>query len=291
MPDRLSYAIDYARQDFWTLPCDKEKHASIKWVHLQRRPMTTQERHAGWPNRSDRNIALICGRRAGLLVLTVNVKNGHDGHATLKRLGWDRIIPPTPTILTPSGGRALCFKVPGPDFSQFVFNTHVHPDGYDGLEFRGGDDHYQLVPPSRTPDGAYTFVRPWTLKRLRADLADLPGEILQVWVMLDRRGAKIFARDEPETIGKPRKHPPAAAVTTNLSPPPPTQTRRSHTRSTLVATATPPSTPTITTVLTTENSRVLVDGFDVYERECAEVLCSRMDLSGDTLDAGVKFRC
>jgi hypothetical protein len=143
MLDRLSYAMDYVDQDFWILPCKKgEKHAAIKWKHLERRPMTAQERHAGWPNRSDRNIALICGRRAGLLVLNSNTKNGHDGPGTLRRLGWDRIVPPTPTIATPSGGLAYCFKLPDADLCPFPFNTYVHPPGFPGLGFRGGDDHY-----------------------------------------------------------------------------------------------------------------------------------------------------
>jgi hypothetical protein len=100
-----------------------------------------------------------------LLGLNINIKNGHDGHATLQRLGWT--IPPTPTIRTPSGGLCHCFKIPDPQLYPFPFGTHVHPDGYPGLEFRGAGG-YQLVPTSRTPEGAYEFVPPWTSGRICA---------------------------------------------------------------------------------------------------------------------------
>jgi hypothetical protein len=226
--DRLPDAIDYAKQDFWPLPCKKdEKESAIKWAHLHRRPMTAQERHDGWPNRSDRNIALICGRRAGLLVLNINVKRGHDGHATIKRLGWH--IPQTPTIATPSGGLAICFQPPDPHDFPFPFKTYVHPEGYDGLEFRGGDDHYQLFPPSRTAEGVYAFVPPWTIDQLRQDLADLPDCILQAWYLLDCGGEHFSRRARHHQHNSESRTTLASAPPTDLSPQP-TLPRRSQAR-------------------------------------------------------------
>jgi hypothetical protein len=290
MADLLADAMDYAKQDFWPLPCKKgEKDAAIKWKHLKRRPMTAQERHAGWPPRSHRNIALICGWRAGILFLNINVKNGHNGHATLQRLGW--VLPPTPTIRTPSGGLALAFKVPGPDFSQFPFNTHVHPKDYDGLEFRGGDNRYQLVPPSRTPEGVYAFVHPWTLERLRADLADLPGCILQAWVRLDSR-AKNFRGDEPENIGNTRKRPSAAVLTTDLSAA--KETRRLHEQSPEAEKPSAPPVP-LTTITTTLLPCVYTD-FDGGEVEthddaCTAYVCGLVRLDASSMQGNWPFHC
>jgi Bifunctional DNA primase/polymerase, N-terminal len=155
-------------------------------------------------------------RGGDLLALNINVKNGHDGPAILRRLGW--MIPPTTTIRTPSGGPCHFFKVPDPTLYPFPFGTHVYPDGYDGIEFRGAGA-YQLVPTSRTPEGVYTFVPPWTLDRFRADLADLPGAILQAWVRLDRRGAKISREIGPAISSPSRKPALPAALPTDLSPP------------------------------------------------------------------------
>ena len=52
-----------------------------------------------------------------------------------------------------------------------------------------------------------------------------------------------------------------------------------------------PTSTTITTVLTTENNRVWVDGFDVYERECVEAICQRVELPIDSLMGTWPFPC
>ena len=194
-----------------------------------------------------------------------------------------------PTIRTASGGLCYFFGVPDRTLYPFPFGTHVHPDGYDGLEFRGAGG-YQLVPTSRTPEGAYEFVPPWTLDRFRADLEVLPSAILQAWVRLDR-GAQKFTRDTPENSGNARKPPSALEQTTDLSPPQPPQTRRSHTRPAPKATATETDLPTITTRLSPDECRLFVDGFDLHERECAEAVCERMGLSVDALERGYSFCC
>jgi Bifunctional DNA primase/polymerase, N-terminal len=292
MPDRLPIVLRWVQQGCRPIPCQAgTKHARDSWTRFQRRDPTVHDRHRWWTGtrQNNENVALILGPPPGgnLLVLNVNVKNGHDGPATLRRLGW--IIPPTPTIATPSGGLAHCFKVPDPTIYAFPFGTHVHPPGYEGLEFRGAKG-YQLVPTSRTPKGRYEFVPPWTLDRFRADLAELPGAILQAWVQLDR-GAKIFARDEPVIVSQTRQHASTATLPTTPHPPQPRPQKRSQARPPQKPKSPPPNTTTITTVLTADNDRVFVDGFDLRERVCAEVLCGRMDLSVDSLDDGRSFHC
>lgn len=292
MPDRLPIVLDWRQQECRPIACRAgTKHAAHGWERFQREDPTRVDLHRWWTGtrQNNENVALILGPPPGgnLLVLNVNIKNGHHGHATLQRLGWT--IPETPTIATPSGGLAHCFKVPDPGLYPFRFGTYVHPDGFEGLEFRGAGG-YQLVPTSRTPEGVYTFVPPWTLERFRADLAELPGAILQAWVHLDR-GARIFGRDEPATISNARKPASTPGLPTDLSLPSPKQHKRSHARPAhKPKTATPTST-TITTVLTIENDRVWVDGFDVYERECAEAICQRVDLSVDSLMGTWPFPC
>jgi hypothetical protein len=292
MPDRLPIVLDWLQQECRPIPCrDGTKHAAHGWERFQREDPTRVDLHRWWTGKrqNNENIALILGPKPGgnLLFLNVNIKHGHDGPATLRRLGWK--IPETPTIATPSGGRAHAFKVPDPQLYPFPFNTHVHPTGYEGLEFRGAAA-YQLVPTSRTPEGVYTFVPPWTLEQFRADLADLPGAILQAWVRLDR-GAK-FSRDfGPANIGNPRKPASAAGLPTDLSHPQPKPHKRSQVRPAPQAQATTPNYTTITTRLSTDECRLFVDGFDLRERECAEVVCGRLDVPVSSLDDGRPFLC
>jgi hypothetical protein len=73
------------------------------------------------------------------------------------------------------------------------------------------------VPTSRTPNGAYEFVPPWTLDRFRADLAEVPGAIVQAWIMLDRRGAKVWTHDDPATTSHTHKPASTTAQATDLS--------------------------------------------------------------------------
>jgi hypothetical protein len=292
MSDRLPIVLSWVQQGCRCIACRAgTKRGAHGWERFEREDPTRVDLHRWWTGKrqNNENIALILGPPPGgnLLFLNVNIKNGHNGPATLRRLGWK--IPETPTIATPSGGRAHAFKVPDPVLHPFRFGTYVHPDGYDGLEFRGAGG-IQLVPTSRTPEGVYTFVPPWTLERFRADLADLPGAILQAWVRLDR-GAK-FSRDfRPANIGNARKASPAAAPPTDLSHPHPKHHKRSQVRPAPQAQATTPKYHYLTTVLNPENDRVLVDGFDVRERECAEVLCGRMNLSVDSLMERSPHQC
>jgi hypothetical protein len=138
MPDRLPDVLDWRKQECRTIACTVgTKHAAHGWERFQREDPTTVDLHRWWTGKrhNNENIALILGPPPGgnLLGLNVNVKNGHNGHATLQRLGWS--MPQTPTIRTPSGGRCHFFKVPDPTLYPFPFTTHVHPPGFEGLEF------------------------------------------------------------------------------------------------------------------------------------------------------------
>jgi Bifunctional DNA primase/polymerase, N-terminal len=292
MADRLPIVLQWLHQGCRPIPCQAgTKHARVSWTRFQARPPTHVELHRWWTGtrRSNANVALVLGPPPGgnVLALNINIKHGHDGHATLQRLGWT--LPPTPTIRTPSGGLCPFFQVPDRQRYPFPFHTHVHPDGYPGLEFRGAGG-YQLVPTSRTPDGAYRWRPPWTLDRFRDDLAALPEPILQAWIALDR-GAK-FSRvmrtaspDKALKAGSTADRPPSP---TDASPPRPQTPSQSQAPR---AAPTPPSLPTITTRLSAEGERVFVNGFDVREQACAEALCRRLDLPVDWLAGGWPFPC
>jgi hypothetical protein len=218
MSDHLPHVLRYAAQAFRPIPT-RDKVPFEDWEKYQHQPPTTIDRHRWWPGtgKQNPNIALVLGPACNLLVLNVNVKNGHDGLLTLKRLGWD--LPTTtftPTIRTPSGGLAYLFRPPDPTRYPSEFRTYVYPKGYDGLEFRGSGG-IQVVPPSRTTHGAYTLVKPWTLTRIQAQLADLPTSLLEAWLALDAR--ENLAGDRARHSDHTRKPASPLAHTPHRSPP------------------------------------------------------------------------
>jgi hypothetical protein len=283
MADRLPQALRYKAQGFWPLPT-VEKKPDRKWKDLQSRQLTTQQMHEAWPPKGNANVALVCGPLAHVLVLNVNRKNGVDGFRLLQQRGLE--IPRTPEVLTPSSGRAYLFRVPDVDSP---FRLHVYPKGWQGIELRGAGA-IQVMPPSRVKEGLYRFADGWTLEQLMVDLGDMPAWLLDLWLALDR-GAQLSARDEPAIIGNARKRPPTAVRPTDLSLPSPNPAQRSQARPPEKAPATTPHYTTKTTGLSSDEGRVFVDGFDLWERECAEAVCWHMELGPESLDDGRAFLC
>jgi bifunctional DNA primase/polymerase-like protein len=109
-----------------TRPQDKALalRAGQRKTYERRRP-TEQEVQAWWTREPRYNVALLLGPACRLLILNVNQKHGYDGLGTLMRKSH---VPPddlTPTILTPHGGMAYCFKPPDREQFPFPFKTHV----------------------------------------------------------------------------------------------------------------------------------------------------------------------
>ncbi|WP_424890948.1 bifunctional DNA primase/polymerase [Streptomyces sp. XH2] len=97
---------------------------------------------------------IACGRPPHHLIgLDLDVKNGDDGPAALQQLanahGFE--VPPTPTVLTPSGGRHLWLTAPD---GAVIPNSvgRLAP----GIDIRGTGG-YLVGPGSRTLRGTYAF--------------------------------------------------------------------------------------------------------------------------------------
>jgi hypothetical protein len=94
--------------------------------------------------------ALICaptGAPNDLLVIDIDLKNGKNGLAEWEELRAGRTLPLTRTATTPSGGKHLYFQ-----YRDGVRIGHLSP----GVEFKG-DGGSITLPPSRRPDGDYTW--------------------------------------------------------------------------------------------------------------------------------------
>ncbi|WP_225845556.1 bifunctional DNA primase/polymerase [Streptomyces sp. HPF1205] len=105
-----------------------------------------------------------------LIGLDLDVKHGYDGVAALRLLAGTQgfALPPTVTVLTPSGGRHLWFTAPGP-----VPNSvgRLGP----GIDVRGAGG-YVVGPGSRTVAGRY-LLAPGSGHRT---LAEAPAALLRL---------------------------------------------------------------------------------------------------------------
>lgn len=83
--------------------CDRVgKHPFVAWGSVEPGSCTPGETGCGY--------GISTGRVSGIFVIDTDVKNGIDGEANLLALGD---LPPTYTVLTPSGGKHRYYKWPG----------------------------------------------------------------------------------------------------------------------------------------------------------------------------------
>lgn len=121
-----------------------------------------------WRGRPNANIAVATGRLSGVFVLDVDIK-GSNGLRTLAELqAAHGPLPATWITATPTGGRHLWFKQPN---RQLRNRVNFAP----GLDIRT-DGGSVAVPPSRRPDGAYT----WEVRPSAIPLATAPEWLLSL---------------------------------------------------------------------------------------------------------------
>lgn len=109
-----------------------------------------------WP---DANIGVATGDASGVCVIDLDVKDDRNGIKTIEALAKKgKVLPPCPTVATPSGGRHLYFRmVPG--LKNVVGVTGAGRGLGLGVDFRakGG---FVVAPPSILPNGAYRWLLP-----------------------------------------------------------------------------------------------------------------------------------
>jgi hypothetical protein len=109
-----------------------------------------------WP---DANIGIATGDASGVCVIDLDVKDDRNGIETIAKLAKaGKVLPPCPTVITPSGGRHLYFRmVPG--LKNVVGVTGAGRGLGLGIDFRakGG---FVVAPPSILPNGPYRWLVP-----------------------------------------------------------------------------------------------------------------------------------
>ncbi|WP_026487662.1 bifunctional DNA primase/polymerase [Caldanaerobius polysaccharolyticus] len=137
-----------------------KKPALDTWKELQHRRVTEKEIHSWWGAHPELGVAIITGAISGIVVVDEDVKRG--GAEALKNLS----LPPTLTVVTPSGGRHYYYKHPG----GYVPNqTNILP----GVDIRG-DGGYVVAPPTTLANGGYVWLDQNT------PIADFPKWLLEL---------------------------------------------------------------------------------------------------------------
>jgi hypothetical protein len=62
-------AFDYLKQGFSIIPCSQDKRPLIPWAEFQMRRPTAEEVTEWWNERTDANIAIVCGKLSNLTVI------------------------------------------------------------------------------------------------------------------------------------------------------------------------------------------------------------------------------
>jgi RecA-family ATPase len=136
----------------------------IPWKEYQQRKATSDEIKTWKYN----NIGIVTGRVSNLLVLDVDqYKPNFD-----KSLIQSFKLPITPVQQTASGGKQYFFKYP---VDIDIYNAVCIGHNASGIDIRG-EGGMVIVPPTKTPYGAYT----WLIDPFTTPVANLPPILLEM---------------------------------------------------------------------------------------------------------------
>lgn len=150
LSDRHEAALAYLARGWSVVPIEpRGKRPLVPWRALQTR-LPTPEAVGGWFERwPDANVAIVTGRRSGLVVVDVDPR--HGGDASLAAFEREHApLPATVESLTGGGGRHVYFRHPG---GRAPNRVGLLP----GIDVRG-DGGCVVAPPSIHPSGvAYAW--------------------------------------------------------------------------------------------------------------------------------------
>jgi putative DNA primase/helicase len=156
--DNAAVALDLAARGFRVFPIYNRRTKDDDWRAPDRWTPNTGWQEAAsadaaqvaawWLKAPDARVGLLTGPENGITVLDIDMKNGHDGLASLAKLGFDLSASPV-RVRTPSGGWHLFFAYdPECGDSRSVIG--------DGLDTKGhANGSYVVAPGSFKGEGRY----------------------------------------------------------------------------------------------------------------------------------------
>lgn len=145
-------AIEYTQKGLMCLPsAGNEKRPIVKWQNLEKISAGTTANYFDKYATKRPGIAILTGERSnGLVVIDIDMKNGHNGLNSIHE--WERqhgYFPETWQVETPSGGIHLYFKAKG----QYKTRTGI----LEGVDIRA-EGGLVIAPPTERAGKPYKFV-------------------------------------------------------------------------------------------------------------------------------------
>ena len=167
-------AMWYAQRYWRVFPCERRGKTPMlnHWQsNASNEPSVLQD---FWRDNEDLNVALVTGEHFWVLDV-----DGEEGLATLASLEAKHgLLPKTPTVITPGGGKHLYFALPE---SEGVRQRMKFLPGLDTRACKGGErgvaGGYVLAPPSVHPNGG---VYEWEVGPDESELAQAPEWLLKI---------------------------------------------------------------------------------------------------------------
>lgn len=138
----LKSAIEYVRRGWAVIPIRKGSKLPLiaSWKEFQNRMPTEEEIKSWWTSSPDANIALVCGKISGVIVVDIDSK-GKDTKEITKGLE----LPPTLASRTGGGGKHLFYK-----WNKDLIGAKVGI--FPNIDIRS-DASYVVLPPSLHQSG------------------------------------------------------------------------------------------------------------------------------------------
>lgn len=162
-------AAVYQRAGLNVIPVDEAKRPLVRWRELQSRRVTAEELRGWYAQYPGAGVAMICGGISGRIVVDIDPRNAEPAWLECIR----RVMPPTPTVLTPRGGRHYHFLAPNP---PHVKVTGLQP----GVDYQG-EAACAVLPPTTTAAGVYRWTGGWCAQPPLAPIPYFVRHLLRAW--------------------------------------------------------------------------------------------------------------
>lgn len=176
-------AIEYTQKGLMCLPsAGNEKRPIVKWQNLEKISAGTTANYFDKYATKRPGIAILTGERSnGLVVIDIDMKNGHNGLKSIQE--WERqhgYFPETWQVETPSGGIHLYFKAKG----QYKTRTGI----LEGVDIRA-EGGLVIAPPTERAGKPYKFVAH------DLPIAEANESVLKLLGLRDRKKEKLLPHE------------------------------------------------------------------------------------------------
>lgn len=170
----LEAALGYAELGRSVIPAAPagKLPALPSWKRYQTERATPDRIRHWWQHTPTFNVGVVCGAISGVVIVDVDLRKP-EAADTMAMIAATLDLPPTPEVITATGGIHLWYAHPGPGI-RIPNSSNQLASGFKtpGVDVRG-DGGFAVCPPSTRPEGAYTWCE-WL-----CDLAPLPPSLLQ----------------------------------------------------------------------------------------------------------------